>query len=168
MPIGVVGIALALRILPETYDPHAGTEVDWGGMATLGGAVFCLTFGLVEGNQRAGARRVIVGLFVATALLLVAFALTQRYGRYPMLTSGLVQNRQFVGASTSLVLFGIGMMGTLFLTVLLFVNLWELLGARGGARDHPGGGDRDAGRAVRRPHGRTGFRRARSACPPCS
>ena len=53
-----------------------------------------------------------------------AFALTQRYGRYPMLTSALVRNRQFMGASTSLLLFGIGMMGTLFLTVLVFVNLW--------------------------------------------
>ena len=30
VPIGVVGIALALRILPETFDPHAGSEVDWG------------------------------------------------------------------------------------------------------------------------------------------
>ena len=42
-----------------------------------------------------------------------------------MLTRGLVHNRQFVGASTSLGLFGIGMMGTLFLTVILFVNLWD-------------------------------------------
>jgi EmrB/QacA subfamily drug resistance transporter len=125
VPIGVLGIALALRTLPETYDPHAGTEVDWGGMVTLGAAVFCLTSGLVEGNERGWGSPLIVGLFVATALLLVAFALTQRYGRYPMLTSGLVRNRQFVGASTSLGLFGIGMMGTLFLTVILFVNLWN-------------------------------------------
>ena len=42
-----------------------------------------------------------------------------------MLTPGLVKNRQFVGASISLLLFGIGMMGTLFLTVLVFVNLWD-------------------------------------------
>ena len=125
VPIGVFGIALALRVLPETRDPHAGTDVDWWGMTTLGAAVFCLTFGLVEGNERGWGSPLIVGLFVATALLLIAFALTQRYGRYPMLTSGLVRNRQFVGASTSLGLFGIGMMGTLFLTVILFVNLWE-------------------------------------------
>ena len=41
-----------------------------------------------------------------------------------MLTPALVKNRQFMGASTSLLLFGVGMMGTLFLTVLVFVNLW--------------------------------------------
>ena len=124
VPIGVLGIALALRVLPETRDPYAGTNVDWWGMTTLGASVFCLTFGLVEGNDRGWGSPLIVGLFVATALLGGAFALTQRYGKYPMLTPALVKNRQFMGASISLLLFGIGMMGTLFLTVLVFVNLW--------------------------------------------
>ena len=125
VPIGVLGIALALRVMPETRDPHAGTDVDWWGMVTLGAAVFCLTFGLVEGNDRGWGSPLIVGLFVAAALLAAAFALTQRYGRHPMLTPALVKNRQFVGASISLLLFGVGMMGALFLTVLFFVNLWE-------------------------------------------
>ena len=125
VPIGVLGIALAVRVMPETRDPHAGTNVDWWGMTTLGLAIFCFTFGLVEGNERGWGSPLIVGLFVAAGVLGVLFALSQRYGRYPMLTPGLVRNRQFMGATTSLFLFGIGMMGTLFLTVLLFVNLWE-------------------------------------------
>jgi EmrB/QacA subfamily drug resistance transporter len=125
VPIGVLGIALALRMVPETRDPHAGTEVDWWGMVTLGAAIFCLTYGLVEANSRGWGSPVIVSLFIATALFTVAFALTQRYGKYPMLTPTLVRNRQFVGASTTLLLFGIGMMGALFLIVLQFVNLWD-------------------------------------------
>jgi EmrB/QacA subfamily drug resistance transporter len=124
VPIGALGIALALRVLPETRDPYAGTNVDWWGMVTIGASVFCLTFGLVEGNDRGWGSPLIVGLFIAAALLAAAFALTQRYGKYPMLTPALVKNRQFMGASISLLLFGIGMMGTLFLTVLVFVNLW--------------------------------------------
>jgi EmrB/QacA subfamily drug resistance transporter len=125
VPIGVLGIALAFRVMPETHDPYAGSKVDWWGMTTLGIAIFCLTFGLVEGNQRGWGSPLIVALFAASAVLIVAFAITQRFGRYPMLTPGLVKNRQFMGASTSLLLFGIGMMGTLFLTVLVFVNLWD-------------------------------------------
>jgi EmrB/QacA subfamily drug resistance transporter len=124
VPIGILGIGLALRVMPETYDPHAGTDVDWWGMATLGGAVFCLTYGLVKANDRGWGSPEIIALIAATVLLGIAFALTQRYGRYPMLTRGLVRNRQFMGASISLLLFGIAMMGTLFLTVLVFVNLW--------------------------------------------
>ena len=125
VPIGVLGIALAVRVMPETRDPYAGTNVDWWGMTTLGIAIFCLTFGLVEGNEQGWGSPLIVSLFVAAAVFTALFALTQRYGRYPMLTPALVKNRQFVGASTSLFLFGIGMMGTLFLSVILFVNLWD-------------------------------------------
>jgi hypothetical protein len=65
-----------------------------------------------------------VSLFVASGLLALAFAVSQRLGRFPMLTRGLVRNTQFAGASITLFLFAIGMMGTLFLTVIAFVNLW--------------------------------------------
>jgi EmrB/QacA subfamily drug resistance transporter len=124
VPIGVLGVALALRVMPETTDPYAGTKVDWFGMATIGSSIFCLTYGLVEANDKGWGSPLIVSLLTASALLALAFALTQRYGRFPMLTRGLVRNRQFVGASLSLFLFAIGMMGVLFMTVLAFVNLW--------------------------------------------
>ena len=60
----------------------------------------------MKANDRGWGSPLIVALFAAAALLAVAFALTQRYGRYPMLTRGLVRNRQFMGASISLLLFG--------------------------------------------------------------
>jgi MFS family permease len=41
-----------------------------------------------------------------------------------MITRHLARNRQFAGACVALFLFAIGMMGTLFMTVLAFVNLW--------------------------------------------
>ena len=124
VPIGILGIAFALRVLPETTDPHAGTRVDWLGMATLGGSVFCLTYGLVQGNNHGWGSPLIVSLFGASALLAIAFALSQRYGRCPMLTEALVRNRQFAGANIAFFLFAIGMMGVLFMLVLAFVNLW--------------------------------------------
>jgi EmrB/QacA subfamily drug resistance transporter len=124
VPIGIVGVLLASRVVPETRDLEAGTQVDWWGMATIGGSVFCLTYALVEANSRGWDSTLIVCLFVASALLAIAFALTQRYGSYPMLTRRLVGNRQFMGACAAFVLFAIGMMGTLFFTVIAFVNLW--------------------------------------------
>jgi EmrB/QacA subfamily drug resistance transporter len=124
VPIGVLGIALALRTVPETRDPHAGTAVDWWGMTTLGAAIFCLTFGLVEANKWGWGSPRIVALLAGAIVFTAAFALTQRYGKHPMLTRALVRNRQFVGACTTLLLFGIGMMGALFMIVLAFVNLW--------------------------------------------
>ena len=93
-------------------------------MVTIGASVFCLTFALVEANSRGWGSTLIVSLFAASALLAGAFALTQRYGRFPMLTRRSVRNTQFVGACAAFLLFAIGMMGTLFLTVIALVNLW--------------------------------------------
>jgi hypothetical protein len=67
----------------------------------------------------------IVGLLIASVVLAVAFALSQRYGRAPMLTRALVRSRQFVGACAAMLLFAIGVMGLLFLSVIAFVNLWD-------------------------------------------
>ncbi len=125
VPIGVLGIALALRTVPETRDPYAGTSVDWWGMVTLGAAIFCLTFGLVEANDWGWGSPRIVALFAG------AVVFTRRVRAHAALwqatrcsRAALVRNRQFVGACVTLLLFGIGMMGALFMTVLTFVNLW--------------------------------------------
>jgi EmrB/QacA subfamily drug resistance transporter len=124
VPIGVAGIVLALRVMPETYDLTAGRSVDWWGMALLGGAVVTLTYALVEGPSRGWGSPAIVGLLAGAGLLAAGFAASQRYGRYPMLTRALVGNRQFVSASASFVLFAMAVMGPLFLAVIAFVDLW--------------------------------------------
>jgi EmrB/QacA subfamily drug resistance transporter len=125
VPIGVIGIVMAARVMPETYDLSAGRRVDLVGMLLLGAAVLALTYGLVEANDEGWGSTLIVGLFAAAAILVVGFGLSQRYGRFPMLTAGLVRNRQFVGASLTFLLFAIGVMGQLFLAVLLLTNLWD-------------------------------------------
>ena len=125
VPIGIVGIALALRVMPETYDLRAGRRVDWIGMVLIAGAVFSLTYALVEANIRGWGSTEIVSLLVASAVLAAAFALSQRLGRAPMLSRELASNRQFVGASLAMLLFAIAVMGMLFLCVIALIGLWE-------------------------------------------
>src|SRR5215210_2148281 len=40
VPIGIAGVAFALRVMPETYDLTAAQRVDWIGMVLIGGSVF--------------------------------------------------------------------------------------------------------------------------------
>ncbi len=124
VPIGIIGVLLALRVMPETYDLSASRKIDLIGMILLGGAVAALTYGLVEANNKGWGSAEIVSLFVAAGVLTVGFALSQRYGRFPMLTRALTRNRQFVGASSAFVLFAMGVMGVLFLLVVAFQNMW--------------------------------------------
>ena len=108
---------------PTTRTPAPrSTGGEWRRSAA---AVFCLTYGLVKANDRGWGSPLIVSLFAASVAARIAFALTQRYGRYPMLTHGArpqpaVHRRQHQPCCCS----AIGMMGTLFMTVLVFVNLW--------------------------------------------
>src|SRR4051812_2768918 len=78
VPIGVVGVALALRVMPETFDLTSNQEVDWYGMVLLGGSIFCLTYGLVEANSRGWGSTEIVSLLAGAAVLAAAFAVSQR------------------------------------------------------------------------------------------
>jgi EmrB/QacA subfamily drug resistance transporter len=125
VPLGLLGIVLALRWWPETYDLTAGRGIDWLGMGLLGGAVSTLTFALVE-TSKAGFMNPVVLFFMQLSIVLsIGFALSQRYGRSPMLTRGLVRNRQFVAANLSMLMVGMGAVGTLFMFSLVFMNLWS-------------------------------------------
>ncbi len=109
VPFGVLGILLAMRVWPESYDLSAvGRRVDLLGMALLALAVFSLTFALAEANGRGWDDALILFLLQGSLLFAIAFFFSQRYGKAPMIPPGLMGNRQFTGANIAMVLFGAG------------------------------------------------------------
>ena len=132
VPLGIVGVALALRWWPETWDLSAvGKKVDKLGMLLLGGAVLALTFALVETNPAAGDLPLFLSLMQLAVLLGVAFYFSQRREE-AMIPLSIIQNSQFRRGNLAMLFFSAGAIGTLLLLVLIFVNLWgysELEGA---------------------------------------
>ncbi len=124
IPFGILGIVLCLRWWPETWDLSAGREVDLRGMLLLGGAVFCLTVALIEANPFGGDLPLWLSLMQAAILLGAAFIWWERRAPNPMITPGLIANRQFRNANLGMLFFGAGALGTLLLLSLVFVNLW--------------------------------------------
>ena len=124
IPFGVLGILLAWRWWPETWDLSAGRQVDVRGMVLLGLAVFCLTVALVEANPFDGHLALWLSLMQAAILLGAAFVWWERRAPYPMITPGLFANKQFRSANIGMLLFGGGAIGTLLLLSLVFTNLW--------------------------------------------
>jgi EmrB/QacA subfamily drug resistance transporter len=124
IPIGIVGVLLARRVWPETWDLTAPRQVDIVGMLLLGLSGFCAAYGLVEANSRGWDDGLILFLLQASIFLGIAFFFSQRFGKAPMLTHGLMENKQFLGANGAMLLFAMGALGALFLLALVFVNLW--------------------------------------------
>jgi EmrB/QacA subfamily drug resistance transporter len=124
IPFGVLGIALAWRWWPETWDLSAGREVDVRGMVLLGLAVFCLTVALVEANPFDGHLALWLSLMQAAILLGATFVWWERRAPNPMITPGLFANKQFRNANIGMLLFGAGAIGALLLLSLVFTNLW--------------------------------------------
>ena len=124
IPIGIVGILLALRWWPETWDLTAAREVDVKGMLLLGGAIFLWTVALVEANPFGGDLPLWLSLMQGAILLGVLFVWWERRAPSPMITPGLLSNKQFRNANIGMLFFGAGAIGSLLLLSLLFVNLW--------------------------------------------
>ena len=124
IPFGILGIVLALRWWPETWDLTAGRQVDVRGMLLLGGAVMFLTFALVEANPFGGDLPLWLSLMQGAILLGVLFVWWEKRAPNPLITPALVANKQFRNANLGMLFFGAGALGTLLLLSLVFVNLW--------------------------------------------
>jgi MFS family permease len=124
IPFGILGVILALRWWPETWDLSAGREVDVRGMVLLGLAVFCLLVALVEANPFGGSLALWLSLMQAAILLGVAFVMWERRAPSPMLLPALMDNKQFRSANIGMLFFAAGAIGSLLLLSLIFLNLW--------------------------------------------
>jgi hypothetical protein len=93
-------------------------------MFLLGGAVLCLTMALVEANPFAGHVALWLSLMQAAILLGIAFFWWERRAASPMITPGLLENRQFRNANLGMLFFAAGAIGSLLLLSLVFINLW--------------------------------------------
>jgi EmrB/QacA subfamily drug resistance transporter len=120
VPIGVAAIAITYARVRESRDPNA-TRVDWAGLATFSSSLFALVLALIRGNEEGWGSTLIVGLFAAAAILLVAFLAIERRVSQPMLPLELFKRAAFTGVQ--LAAFGIsGSMFALFLYLTLYLQ----------------------------------------------
>src|SRR3954447_1860847 len=120
VPIGVAAVAITFWKVAESRDPNA-TRVDWAGLATFSSSLFALVLALIRGNDEGWGSTLIVGLFVAAAILLVAFLAIERRVSQPMLPLELFKRPAFTGVQ--LAAFGISSsIFALFLYLTLYLQ----------------------------------------------
>jgi EmrB/QacA subfamily drug resistance transporter len=105
VPIGIVAIALATRLLPESHG--APERLDLPGVTLVTAGVVSLVWALVRANDVGWSSPEIVGTLLAGCALLVAFVGWERRVREPMVPMRLFHSRAFaVGNITMFLMSG--------------------------------------------------------------
>jgi EmrB/QacA subfamily drug resistance transporter len=125
LPVGLVSLFLVHRIVPESRDPLASRKIDWTGVVLSGVAIFCLVFACIEGNRLGWTSSEIIGLFIASAVLMAIFIWWERRVEDPIVKIELFKNRNFTVANIIATAVSFGMLG-IFFPLTLFLQ--EVLG----------------------------------------
>jgi EmrB/QacA subfamily drug resistance transporter len=120
VPIGIGAIALTLAKVDESHAPSGG-RIDWPGLVTFSGGLFCLIFALIRGNAEGWSSSLIVGLLAAAVILLVTFGLVEARRSDAMLDLSLFRSPTFNGASLAAFALSAAMF-SMFLYLTLYVQ----------------------------------------------
>jgi EmrB/QacA subfamily drug resistance transporter len=99
LPLGLIAIALARWACRESRDELADPRIDWPGFATISLGLVALMLALTEANTLGAGSPVIVGLLIASALLLGAFIIIERRAESPIVDLGFFRSRDFIGGN---------------------------------------------------------------------
>jgi EmrB/QacA subfamily drug resistance transporter len=120
VPVGLATMAMTLAQVPEG-ERDTSARIDWGGLVTFSGGLFCLVLALIRGNDEGWGSALIVGLLAASVLLMAAFVATELRIERPMLDLQLFRIPAFTGAQiTAFVLHGT--MFAMFLYLVIYIQ----------------------------------------------
>jgi EmrB/QacA subfamily drug resistance transporter len=121
VPIAIVAIVLAARLLPANAGRADAGALDWIGVVLLCPAVAGIVFGLSETEGQGGIGRPIAcGPIAAGLLLLGLFVWHSLRVERPLIDTRLFRSREFSAASTTTFLLGAALFGTLLILPLYY------------------------------------------------
>jgi EmrB/QacA subfamily drug resistance transporter len=104
LPIGLIGIAMALLVIEEQREEGAKFRLDLGGALTLVGGMTCLLLFFTMGMRWGLASRSSLLLLFSSVVLLTAFILFELKAPQPIVELHLFKDRTFAWAMVALVL----------------------------------------------------------------
>jgi hypothetical protein len=138
VPIGIVVLVSAVRILRETREPVGTPRPDLGGAALLTAAIGSLAFGIVKASDWGWGDTRTVGLIVAAVVLLAGFWVRSSRHLAPVVEPALLRTRSFAFANAGAVLFFMAFGAMLLASVLFLTGVWHESVLRAGLQIAPG------------------------------
>lgn len=121
--IGAVALVLVWRFIPESPN-RMSAKPDIFGALFLSGGLIALLVALTEGPDRGWSSSVVVGLFVASAVLLVAWGLVESKVRQPMVDLRMMARRAVLFTNLTAFISGF----SLYATWVLLPQFFQLPG----------------------------------------
>ena len=113
VPIGIVLVPLAWRMLEESHGPATKLDLPGVGLAIAG--LFGVVFGVIRGNSVGWASAQVLTALVAGTLLVLAFVAYELRTSEPMLPMKLFRSRGFAATNAASLFMFFGMFGSIFL-----------------------------------------------------
>ena len=115
LPVGLIGLAMALAFVPESVSDRKSTSFDWWGATTLGIALSLLVLGLDRGYDWGWTSAPIVGCFIGSVVFLYIFYLIDLHVPEPMVDFKFFRIPAFNYTLLNNFVVFMGMMGGIFL-----------------------------------------------------
>ena len=121
IPVGIAGVLLTLRLVPESKNPTAVESLDLPGVGLLTAALFCLTFALIEGQNYGWMSGAILSLFAGALVTFLLFFWREHRVRQPLIDFSLFRSLNFAAGNATGLLLSAAMMGAFF-TIPIFLQ----------------------------------------------
>ena len=151
LPVGALGVVLALALIPRRPRDGRRRPLDWVGVALSCAGLLCLTLAIIQGNEWGWLSAPILGLFAGAAAILAGFVLWELRIPSPLFDLRHFRDRTWAAASAAIMTVDIAMMGAMFMLVIFMVAMMDYTELKAGLDDRHAAGGRPHHRAVRRP-----------------
>jgi len=138
LPVGVVAMLLATRVVPESRDERVQGRPDLLGAALLAAAVGLFALALVEAPDWGWASTRFIGLLLASVAGGMAMVLRSRRHHAPVLELELLRSRSFSGAFGASILYYAAFGAWLLGLVEFLTGVWHYSAVRAGLAIAPG------------------------------
>lgn len=124
IPVGVVTVVVAGRVLVESRAPGRRKMPDVTGALLLAAAMGVLNLGIVKGSDWGWTSPGVIGCVAGAALLTGAFVVSSRRHPEPLLDPALLQIRGFAVSTLATVAAGLGFFAYLLTNILWLQYVW--------------------------------------------
>lgn len=124
IPIGLVLVAAALRLVPDVRHNDDAPHPDLFGALVLAIAIGALVLGLVEGDTWGWTSAGVLGSFAVSAATLALFTWTITHHPAPVVDPALLRVRSFAWANIATIVFNVGFAIALLSRILWMQQQW--------------------------------------------